>query len=99
MSDRVTTNSVITTWLWNEGKNTVEWEGGQADVHSFIEGDQRADEATHARLIAAAPDLYEALDRLLKFSVELCEDIGIGINADAQRQARGALKRAVQDVC
>lgn len=49
----------------------------------------------NARLIAAAPEMYEALRRLEKFTTEFLEEVPVGTNnIDALRLARAALAKA-----
>jgi hypothetical protein len=43
------------------------WDGWQGDIVACVWSDDGHDEAPTARLIAAAPDLYEALDDLVSF--------------------------------
>jgi hypothetical protein len=47
----------------------------------------------NARLIAAAPDLLDACERLLKFNENLCEDVGVSKHYPSADNARRLIAR------
>jgi hypothetical protein len=51
----------------------------------------------NARLVAAAPDLLDALERLLVFADELCRDVGVSTHYPSAERARAAIRRALGD--
>jgi hypothetical protein len=55
------------------------------------------EELANARLIAAAPDLLDALERLLIFADELCRDVGVSTHYPSAERARAAIRRALGD--
>lgn len=70
-------------------------------THSIITGVYicNTEEAlANAYLIATAPDMYEALEKLIKFTNELCnelcEDVGISTHYESLNGAVNVLKKA-----
>lgn len=60
---------------------------------AVVVGDHHGADA-EARLIAAAPDLYEACAALLKFNEDLCADVGVSKHYPSAEKARVALAKA-----
>lgn len=48
----------------------------------------------NVHLIAAAPELLEACEALLRFNTELCEDINVSTNYPSAQKARVAIAKA-----
>jgi hypothetical protein len=65
-----------------------------ADVHQTASRPSADESAANARLIAAAPELYEALRVLLDAAESLLRETG-GVEPAGLRMARAALARAV----
>lgn len=85
-------------WRWTSMPHGVMTENGVVLADVYDPGPAYGGEATqdgHCRLMAAAPDLLEALARLLRFTDELCRDVGVSTHYPSAENARRAIARAV----
>ena len=67
---------------------------GDGSLFCVTEVNPWQDCQANARLIAAAPDLYEACVALLRFNEELCADIGVSKHYPSAEKARRAIAKA-----